>query len=325
MLPQPHAEIWLSRLGYALGAQPVSVEESAEAGRLLTEPAELRRAGFATHHICPPTQSAYDLAREVSTCAQREHALDPDALIYATTLPGNAALERSGAYAASGDVKHLMEFTASHLQAEMGWDRAITLGVTQQACTGLLGAWRVGAALLSVEPGWSEVVCVSADRFPDGARYEQAYNPISDAATLSRLGRSPEPGSFRLLGVHQITNGALVAASDTETAGSFFTWMHRTVTETLEACSLKVGDVSWVVPQNTHRATWEVLGRLLGLEAQIHHPTLSTLGHMIAGDNVANLAALSASGQLREGQIVLVPAAGYGATWQCAVLEAGPQ
>ena len=112
------------------------------------------------------------------------------------------------------DVKELMDFPASRLQAEFGLSRAIVVGLHQQACTGMPGSLRVAGALLSTEPGWRRVLCVTADRFPPGAWYEQAYNLISDGGAACVVGRDPAP--FRLLTVHQITNGGLAMAGDDE-------------------------------------------------------------------------------------------------------------
>jgi 3-oxoacyl-[acyl-carrier-protein] synthase-3 len=251
--------------------------------------------------------------------------MEPQALIHVTALPQGANVGDPQAYERTRDVKHLMDFPAGRLQSELGWHDAAVLGLTQQACTGLLGGWRVAGALLAAESDWQQVVVISADRFPEGARYEQAYHPISDAATCGLVSRTPSPGAFRLRAVHQVTNGAMSLADDTRTAGSFFPWMHRTITATLERAGITGDDLFAIVPQNTHRATWQVLSSLLGWKVPVHEATRAGLGHLISGDGVANLCHLATTTDVPPGALLLLPAAGYGATWQCALLEAGPR
>lgn len=315
-------EVWLSRLGYVLGECERPIEDSAD---LVTPAAELRRAGFGSQHVCADGTTAHDLAVRVTRAATVAGPLDPDLLLHGTAIPRNAA-EGSERFDQTRDVKHLMDFSGSRLVADFGWDRAIVAGLTEQACTTVLGGWRMAAAMLSVEPGWRQAVCVTSDRFPPGAIREQAYNPISDAATIAVLGREATPGAYRLRTVHQVTNGGLGVISDTETAGTFFPWMHRAVTETLERAGVSAADLDWVAPQNIHRVAWQVLGPLLGIPPErVHEGTRERLGHLVAGDNVANLLDLAATGRLEPGQLVLLTAAGYGANWQCAVLEVGPR
>ena len=53
-------------------------------------------------------------------------------------------------------------------------------------------------------------------------------------------------------------------------------------------------------------------------------PGLSSVppGHVIAADNMINLAELQASGRLRAGDLLLLAMAGFGMNWQCVILEA---
>jgi 3-oxoacyl-[acyl-carrier-protein] synthase-3 len=214
-----------------------------------------------------------------------------------------------------------MDFPASRLQAECGLSRAIVVGLDQQACTGMIGALRLAAALLATEPGWRRVLCVTADRFPPDAWYEQAYNLISDGAAACLVGRGP--AAFRLLTVHQITNGGLARAGDDQTVGTYFAYTHRVVREALARVGMSPADLDWIVTQNTHTAAWQILARLLGVDRRVvWSPSTADAGHVISADVIVNLSALVASGRLRSGQRIALVMAGFGLNWQCAVLEA---
>ncbi len=315
--------IYLDNLASALGSRVQSVEEAAANGQLFSPAAALRDAGFVNHHVCNNDEGAYDLAAKALSVS----AIDPaslSAIVYATCLPMNGDMNSQRAdapFAASRDVKHVMQFPASRLQAEFGMHQAFIVGLNQQACTGMLGSLRIARNLLLAEQEMQEVLCITADRFPPGAKYEQAYNLISDGAAACKVSRST--GRFRLLDIHHISNGAMVGASDDETVGSYFNYTARLVAETLQRNDLKMGNVRWVVPQNTNRKAWTILSRLLQLSSeQAWFPTIETAGHVISADNIINLAGLASSSELKTGDRILTFMAGFGSNWQCALLEA---
>jgi len=305
---------------FALGSRQQSVETSVAAGLTLTGVGELRDAGFRHHHICEDGETAYDLARGATATLRAEVLQGVDAIIYATCIPVNANIGDPALYDKSGDVKHLMDFPASRLQADLGLDGAIVIGLNQQACTSMLGSIRLAGALLAGEPDMHKVLCLSADRFPVGALYEQAYSLISDGAAACVVSRAP--ASYRLVAAHHITNGAMVAADDDETVGAYFSYTHRLVTELLAKAGRTTGDLAWVVPQNTNVKAWQIMARLLRVEPErVFQPSLPEVGHVISGDNMVNMAALDAKGAAGQGDLVLLVMAGYGMNWQGLLLE----
>ena len=312
-------EVFVDHIGYALGEVTRTVEETGARGDLLSQPDVLREAGFCVHHVSGPRQTAYDFARQAVQTVERELG-NVGAIIYSTCIPANANIGRADAYLESRDVKNFMDFPASHLQSDFGLDRAIVIGLSQQACTGLLGSLRLAQALLRSEPETERVLCLTSDRFPEGALYEQSYNLISDGAAACVV--SLAPASFRLLAAHGITNGALAQASDDETAGSFFAYTHRVIQETLAKAGLQISDVAWFVAQNMNRKATDILARLLKFDpGRAVSPTLPEVAHVISGDNLINLKYLAERGQIQGGERVLLCMAGYGLNWQCVILE----
>jgi 3-oxoacyl-[acyl-carrier-protein] synthase-3 len=311
--------MYVHSLAYALGTQRQSVEDAASQGLLVSEAKALREAGFAFHHMAAPSSTAWELAR---------HALEPmgdrlgdaAAIVYATCLPDNANLAPRTTFSGSRDVKHLMDFPASRLQAEFCSPNAIPIGLTQQACTGMLGSLRLAQCLLAAEPTWESALCVTADRFPEGALYEQGYNLISDGAAACLVSRRPE--GFRILACHHLANGAYAQASDDETAGSFFSYTWRAIQETLAKAGLGIQDITWIVPQNMNVKAWQILARHLGVPAErVHCPSLAAVGHVISGDCLINLKDLQDGGGMGPGERVLLVMAGFGLNWQCVLLE----
>ena len=311
--------IFVDHPSYALGEVCRTVEESAAAGDTFSDGDALRDAGFDSHQICGPRTTAYDLAmRALEPIADR--MAGADAIVYATCLPVNGSIDDVVAFRQSRDVKHLMQYPASRLQADFGIDDAVVIGLNQQACTGMLGSLRLARSLLLSEPEWAKVVCVTADRFPEGAVYEQAFNLISDGAAACIVSR--ERSGFRLLASHQITNGAMVMASDDEVVGSYFNYTYAIIMDVLRKAGITAAELAWVVPQNTNAKAWQILARLIGVDqTRVFFPSMPEAAHVISGDNIINLEALSRSGRLRSGDKVLLVMAGYGMNWQCTVLE----
>ena len=304
---------------YVLGDVAATVEESAKAGRFISHCDDLVEAGFRRHWMCGAGTTVYDLAKR---CAGE---LDADlegtgAIIYATCLPENACVGDRGEFERTGDIKPLLNYPASRLQADLGLPGAEVIGVNQQACTSMLGSLRLAQALLRTEPELGQVLCLTSDRFPPGALYEQTYNVISDGAAACLVSTAPQ--SFRLVATHHITNGAMAQATDDEVVGSYFAYTHRLVQATLAKAGLNVGDIDWIVPQNTNVKAWQILSRLLGVDFErVHFPTMPDVGHVISGDNIVNLRHLEQSGQLESSDRVLLVMAGFGLNWHCTILE----
>lgn len=315
-------DVYVDSFSYTLGERKTHVNESAAAGRLLSSARDLETAGFRWHHLCGPGTTAYELAKTATSRLVDAGRLDrADAVIYSTALPSCANVGDPGDWHRTRDVKYLMDFPASRLIADLDLDDAVVIGLSQQACTAMLGSLRVAAAMLSAEDTWQRVLCVTADRFPAGALYEQAYNLISDGAAACVVSR--QPAAFRLLACHQITNGALGRATDDEAIGSYFGFTERLVRQTLAKVGLTPAELNWVVTQNTIDKVWHVLARLLGIPLdRIWAPSMPDAGHVISADNIVNLSALLQSGQLRPGDRIALVMAGYGMNWQCAILEA---
>ncbi|HWL85008.1 MAG TPA: 3-oxoacyl-[acyl-carrier-protein] synthase III C-terminal domain-containing protein [Polyangiaceae bacterium] len=313
-------EAYVTLPSYALGEHTHTVEESVSAGRTVTDVAGLRGAGFERHCIAGSQTTAFDLARAaVEPIVKELGALD--AIIYATCLPQNGNVGPESLYRESRDVKYLMDYPASRLQAYLQQDAAQVIGINQQACTSMLGSLRIARALVAAEPATQRILCITSDRFPEGAIYEQAYNLISDGAAAVVV--TTEPRGFRIVGTGQITNGAMVIASDDETVGNYFSYTHRVITETLASSGLRADQIDWVVPQNTAITAWKVLSRMfkIGMD-RVWCPTLPSCGHIISGDNVVNLKSLIDSGNVKPGERLLLLMAGYGMNWQCTILEA---
>jgi 3-oxoacyl-[acyl-carrier-protein] synthase-3 len=312
-------DAYVSDFAYALGERTQTLAQAAARGQLVSTPQALEQAGFARHHVCGDNSDAYTLARR---CVQdiEPRLGDIDAIVYVTCLPINGNVGAVASFRDTRDVKFLMDFPGSRLQADFGLSGATVIGLNQQACTGMLGSLYLARLMVAADPAVQRVLCLTADRFPARSLYEQAYNLISDGAAACIV--SAEPCGYRIVATHAVTNGALCAADDDETVGSFFNYAHRVIQDVLSKARLTIDDIAWIVPQNTNLVAWQVLARLLGADFdRVYSPTLADVGHVISGDNIINLKHLTDQEQVQPGQKVLLFMAGYGLNWQAVILE----
>jgi 3-oxoacyl-[acyl-carrier-protein] synthase-3 len=311
--------IYVNHFSYQLGSDFVSLEESEKRGRLLAAVEDFKAAGFSHHRVSSDDESAYDLARGAVTQI-KDHLTETTSIIYATCLPLNGNIGSYQEFVNTKDVKHLMDYPASHLQADFNLEDAAVIGLNQQACTSMLGSLRLARALLMAEDDMKQILCVTADRFPKNAIYEQAYNLISDGAAACVVSRKAE--GYKILATHAITNGALAQASDNETVGCYFSYTHRLLTEIMEKANMSFANLSWVVPQNTNVNAWSVLSSLLGIDREkVFFDSIKTVGHIISSDNMVNLIELEKTGRIKSGDTLLLLMAGFGLNWQAVLLE----
>lgn len=321
-------DVYMDFIGYSLGDKVESIEEANQRELLISNPEILRETGFDSHHFCSDGMTSYDLANlavkntfsKIESDGVDIDKSDIDAILYATCITENGNLGSRKKFEETKDVKPLMDYPVSHLQADLGMDNAFLMGLNQTACTSLLGTLRFGSALLKAEPDLNYAICVTADRFPKGAIYEQVFNLISDGSASCLLRR--DTGKFKILACHHISNGAMAQANDDETAGFYFNYTVRSISETLSKIDFSFGDIDWVVPQNTFDRAWEVMASFLSISMdRVLMPSRSTVAHCISGDNAINLSMSDDAGVFSPGDIIVMPMAGFGLNWSCVVLE----
>ena len=318
-MPNAINDVYVSHFAYELGDDRFDVDQAVASGRTLTAAQALRDAGFSQHHVCRPGTTAYDLAKR-AVGQIKPNLGDVGAIIYSTCLVCNGNIGSDARFHETRDVKHLMDFPVSHLQADFHLARAQAIGLNQQACTSMIGALRLAKALLKDDPSVGRILCVTADRFPEKAIYEQAYNLISDGASCCIV--SGEPAGYKILSCHAITNGALAQASDDETVGGYFNYTHRLLTEAIAKAGLTIDQIDWVVPQNTNIKAWKILARLLKIDIdRVFFKSIDQVGHIISSDNVVNLVELEKKANVKPGQKLLLFMAGFGLNWQSVILE----
>ena len=308
--------VYLHDLSPVLGQQRLSLEDSAAAGRLRSRPQALRDAGFACHRLALPSESAMDLAHSALSPLAASHR-DAGALVLACTLTPQLVREPTR------EVTQHLGLGGARLLAGLQLQRAFVAGVTEQACTSALGALRVARGLLAAEPDLSPILACAADRLPEGVTLEQGFSPLSDGAAACVV--STQARGYRLVAFHAVVHGALAGADDDQAMGRLFPVANALVRDVLARAGKAPRDLARLVPPNFPVAAARILARSLEIPEELaSSPTLADAGHVMSCDPLLSLAEIERRGELRSGDLVLLLAAGYGLTWQAALLERMP-
>lgn len=321
----PH--VGIAGTGYYIPPATLTIRELAERG-LIAGPVEpLETFGFATARIATD-ETHVDMAVRAARAVLEDTDTAPekvDLILYASALASSAVVPCGDPPA--GSVLHLRTLTelfrypVSVLQSELDLVNAVAAGVDQQGCASMFSAMQFARLTLQSEPDIETVLCVASDRLPDGVPRDLVYNVVSDGACAALLRRDAPVN--RILAYHQITKGMVWDASlDAQVIASYFPTAVTAIHGALRKARLTLDDISWIIPHNVSRRSWEILLGMLGVSPdRLFSPNIGRVGHTIAADNVINLRDAEDAGILRRGDILLLFTFGFGLNWSCMILE----
>lgn len=322
-----NALVGIPAMGYYLPPTRQTVGEVVDAGQATSDAAKLTHLGFDSIRVASEI-SAERMAVAAVRDLQERSAFDLDridVIVYAGALATSSIVtsDDQPAWGALHDPVPMFRFPGPCLQAELGIPNAAVIGIAQLACNTFQAALRVARALILAEPSVNNVLCVAADRFPAGARREIVYNLMSDGACAAVVSRDAGPN--RILSMTQITRGAYWdgTVSHDQLIAAYFPLARRAILEALEGAGLRVGDLDQFIPHNLNLKSWEILAQVVGIPIEkIYTPNIPRIGHVVASDNVINFLDASDAGRVKRGDKVALFVMGFGAHWNCTILEA---
>jgi 3-oxoacyl-[acyl-carrier-protein] synthase-3 len=320
------SDVRIAGIEYVLPATELTVRELAQRNLLTSEPQVLERFGFERVLIAE-RETPYELAiAAVRRLLERTGVKSSEvgALVYGG--PQDATSFECTPTAVTSSAVHRttarFQFPAARLQHELELDNAMVFGIDQLACTTMFGAVRIARGICIAE-NVRYAICVCADFYPADAGREAIWNCTSDAAAAVLIELSAGP--LRIAAATQVTKGYYwnPEVRRNELVAAYFPTARHTIQRTLEAASWSPRDVSWILPHNVSRRSWQVLQPLTGLhQARIWDANIARVGHTLAGDNFINLADALANGDIAKGERLLLFSYGYGAHWTALAVEA---
>ena len=311
------AEVGIRAISYTLPDRLVSLTALAASGQIDT-PVEVL-ADFGFERVAVSNRPADELALVAVRGLVESARIDPetvDALFYAGAIPDS---HRVG----DGTPLESFNYPVARLQYECGFINAVTIGIGQGGCTGLMSAVALACDYLHAHLEKHRVVCVSADVLPPSWKREIIYNVVSDGACAVIVERDSPRN--RIVAYRQIVKGYYWSASarKNEIVAAYFPTARTIVHEVLAQASLAVTDIALVVPHNVSLRSWRILLPLLGIgEDRLFADNIAAKGHVIAADNFINLKDAWDAGRIGRGDRLLLFNFGFGAHWSCLLLEA---
>jgi 3-oxoacyl-[acyl-carrier-protein] synthase-3 len=316
----------ISALGYYLPPQERTIAELIASGQTNSSGDKLAQLGFGSIRVARD-ESAVQLAIQAVRDLQVRSGFNldqVDVLLYAGALATSSVVihDNADAWNTLVDPTPLFRFPGTCLQSELGVPRASVIGVAQLACNTFQATLRVARGLLMAERSLKHVLCVAADRFPQGCKREIVYNLMSDGACAAVVSR--EHPENRILSTVQITRGVYwdSSISHDQLIAAYFPLARRAILEAVASAGLSMGEIDLLIPHNLNIKSWEILAQVIGMPLeQIYTANIARIGHVVASDNIINYIDAFTQGRILRGQKIALFVMGFGAHWSCTVIE----
>ncbi len=313
-------------MGYHLPPNARSVEDLVATGQASSSPEKLRALGYGQVFVAADETAAGLAASAVADMVERSgfDLTRVGMILYGAGLALNSMVDPGPDFQWTAGTNPIpfFKFPASQLQHALGLPNVPVLGITQLACNAFQGCVRLASGVLHAEAQIEHVLCVSADRFPALANREIVYNLMSDGASAAVLSRAAS--AHRLLAMTQITRGVYWdgEASHDRLIAATFPLVRQVFSMALAEAKVKVEELALLIPHNINLKSWKILSQLLGLPlSKIFTENIARIGHAVASDNIINYVDALDAGRLRPGDKVALLVTGFGAHWNCLVLE----
>ena len=314
----------IAATGSYLPGAPVSNDDLVARGINTSDEWIVERTGIRTRHLASPDERCSDLAH---TAAQRAletaglTAADIDLVIVATSTPD-----------------FIFPSTAALLQAKLGMSHGAPAFDVQAVCSGFVYALTVaekficsgshqralviGAEVFSRILDWTDRgTCVL---FGDGAGaviLEAASEPGILASALHADGSHHTilnvPGS---VACGQVTGDPFLRMDGQAVFRFAVRALSDVALEVIQAASLQVADVDWLIPHQANRRIMQATAKRLGLDDAHVIETVSQHGNTSAASVPLALDLAVRDGRVQRGQRVLLEGVGGGFTWGATLL-----
>ena len=310
-----------------------AAEIAAESG--IPEQVIVEKFGLRGKHVAAEDEHVSDMCVSAATRLFDEHGIDPagiDAVVYFGSMWRDYAVWQAAPWIAH----------------RLGCANALALEYANVSCGGPMALRLARNYMLSEELG--TVLAVGASResylldytnersrfmfnFGDGAvavllRRDAPANELlgSDAITdgsLSLQVKVPSGGSVSMNGGYRFLDVADPATMKARLDAVSLPNFVRAAERALARSGATLADVDFLCGLHMKRSMHDELVRSLGVDPE-RTVYLDDTGHMSGVDPLLALDRAARSGELRDGELVLLLAAGTGYTWAASVVRWGP-
>jgi 3-oxoacyl-[acyl-carrier-protein] synthase III len=233
---------------------------------------------------------------------------------------------------------HTMPFVArpgepvlDRVRQRLGLANATVFGLSQQHCASALYAVRLAEYLLhDLDPADEILVMTGEKALSPRFRLVPGITVMGDASAAFRYGNGPDGDEVLALSVR--TLGRFYQCIDcpddqrAEYVRIYGGTVIEVVKEALDRAGCDRADIALIAPHNVNTLSWRKIAQDFDIPLDtIYLDNVSTMGHCFGADPFVNLVCARNSGRTKPGDIVLLVAAGLGATFAAIVLRIGPK
>jgi 3-oxoacyl-[acyl-carrier-protein] synthase-3 len=215
------------------------------------------------------------------------------------------------------------------VRAELGLRNATVFALSQQHCASPLYAVRLAESLVrDAGPGATVLIMTGEKAISPHFRLIPGTTVMGDATAACLYGGGPR--GDEVLSVAIRTLGRFYQCNDcseellAEYVRTYGDTVIGVMRDALDDAGLGFADVDLVLPHNVNTFSWRKISSGSGIPLdRIYLDNVSTLGHCFGADPFINLAGARKAGKTKPGDIVLLVAAGLGATFATIVARIG--
>ncbi|MEG4940354.1 3-oxoacyl-[acyl-carrier-protein] synthase III C-terminal domain-containing protein [Microcoleus sp. F4-D5] len=205
------------------------------------------------------------------------------------------------------------------VKREFKLDNALLFNVEVE-CAATLVAVRIALSMFR-DGSIRKALILSRNFFPYDRRLMGGATVVSDGVGIMEL--SKEVGDYAIVDFTSIADGSISRVFEYNTKSQLLVETGAKVISSLTARnSLKLSDISLIIPQNTTRIGWERYCKIL--DYPMNRVFLSNVfdgGHMGDVDIIRNLTDIHRQGLLTAGDFAIAYAVGTGTTWAGLLIQ----
>lgn len=309
--------IGLEALSYELPASVVSAKDLEQSHLLNSSALLLEEFGFENCHI---SSGVIEMEQLMINCSEKtltsfNEAVEPSRILSYSGIPGQTTTN-------DGSALELFRYDTALLINKLHLQNTNAMALSQQGCGGLLTMIDIAARLIMSSEEESSIMCLAHDMLPVNSKREIMYNLMSDS--VGSLMVTENATKNYLVSYHQERQPFYwdTAKHEDELLAAYFPMTQRTIEITLQKAGLTLNDISWIVPHNVSRRSWEIVAKLLEFPIEkIWMDNIPRVGHTVASDHIINLSDMEKSKLVQKGDYLLLFTFGFGANWTSLIIQ----
>jgi 3-oxoacyl-[acyl-carrier-protein] synthase-3 len=226
---------------------------------------------------------------------------------------------------------HLMapfgESVIRQVQRELGFDDALTFGISMNKCVSTLSAFEMADYLLADCPVDMQALIVACDiAFTPALRFVPNTSVVGDAAAVAVVSRQGKQNKLLSLVANtygEFSKGIWLSSAElVNFEKDYLQMLAGTIYAALIKANICINDLKFILPHNVNLPSWEKAARYMEIPFnKVYLKNVKNFAHCFGADALINHAAIQQDQLLKPGDYFLMATVGLGATFAAAVFQ----